>query len=159
MTLRVPFQGFAAAVERHLKGKSVYVHDQGAKVLITAAEDGTTIVSSTKKSLEAVKEELHQSGLHVHQGIWSVDDDAEILELPHIGIVSYRANKDKTAIWAEVYAVEPTAGQVLDDFAQEIAAEAGIAGIPTTEFLEAAQASVLVLTASRLEGLQSEKGA
>ena len=110
VTLRVPFDGFVEAVRRNLSTHDAYVHSDNARVIVSAGQGDKKIVvlSSVQMKLEEAKAKLHEGGLHVFEGLWSVGDDLELLEMPFLGAVSYRANKEKTGVWIEAYPEEPS---------------------------------------------------
>lgn len=153
MTLRVPYDGFVSAVEQQLASRHVFVHAQAGKVLLTAAEakHSVVIVSSTRKPVDEVRKELHAAGLHAHDGCWSVDDDQEILALPYVAAVSYRASKDKTGVWVEAYPEEPSSADVIRNFYEEISGEQTVPEMSLEQFIEAAQVSLLILAPLELE--------
>ncbi|MEI7576928.1 MAG: hypothetical protein WCK51_08550 [Armatimonadota bacterium] len=153
MTLRVPYEGFVSAVEQQLASRHVFVHSQAGKVLLTAAEakHSVVIVSSTRKPVDEVRKELHAAGLHAHDGFWSVDDDQEILALPYVAAVSYRASKEKTGVWVEAYPEEPSSADVIRDFYDEISDEQSMPELSLEQFFEAAQVNLSIVTPLELE--------
>ena len=159
MTLRVPYEGFVTAVEQQLASRHVYVHSQAGRVLLTAAETkhSVAIVSTSRQPLEQIHKELHAAGLHVHEGLWSVDDDQEILALPYIAAVSYRATKDRTGVWVEAYADMPSEGEVVQNFFEELSLEQNLPQMSLGEFLVDAQVSVSVLSPQNLEQFMERK--
>jgi hypothetical protein len=153
MTLRVPYEGFVAAVEQQLASRHVYIHAQAGRVLLTAAEakHSVAIIATSRQSVEQVQKELHAAGFHVHEGLWSVDDDQEILALPYVAAVSYRATKERTGVWIEAYAEKPSEGEVIQKFFDEMSAEQNLADMSVGEFMVSAQVSISVLSPQDLE--------
>ena len=153
MTLRVPYEGFVAAVEQQLVSRHVYIHAQTGRVLLTAADakHSVAIIATSRQSVEQIQKELHAAGLHVHDGLWSVDDDQEILALPYVAAVSYRATKERTGVWVEAYAEKPSEGEVIQNFFDEMSAEQNLAEMSVGEFLVNAQVSISVLSPQDLE--------
>ena len=153
MTLRVPYEGFVSAVEQQLTTKHVFVHAQAGRVIITAGEAKSSfvIVSSCRKPVDEVLKELHAAGFHAHDGCWSVDDDQEILALPYVAAVSYRATKDRTGVWVEAYSNPPTDAEVVRDFFDEMMAEQGLPEMSLEEFIAQAQVSISIVSPVELE--------
>ena len=161
MTLRVPYEGFVAAVEQELTSRHVYLHSQSGRVLLTAGEakHSVVIVSSCRKSADEVRRELHAAGLHAHNGLWSVDDDQEILGLPFVASVSYRATKDRTGVWVDAYASAPTEAEVVQDFFAEISLEQNLPEMSLDDFITNAQVSVSIVSPTDLEKFLGNKNA
>ena len=161
MTLRVPYEGFVATIEQQLTSRHVFVHAQAGRVLVTAgeAQHALVVVSSCRKSVDEVRKELHAAGLHTHDGFWSVDDDQEILGLPYVAAVSYRATKDRTGVWMDAYATEPSEGEVLQDFFEEMSAEQNLPEMSIADFVSNAQVSVSILSPVDLEKFLGSKNA
>ncbi len=161
MTLRVPYEGFVAAVEQQLASRHVFVHAQAGRVLVTAGEAKHTlvVVSSCRKQVDEVRKELHAAGLHTHDGFWSVDDDQEILGLPYVAAVSYRATKDRTGVWVDAYSEQPTEAEVIQDFFSEMSAEQNLPEMSVDDFVANSQASVSILSPVDLEKFLGSKNA
>lgn len=159
MTLRVPFEGFAEAVRRNLSTHDAYVHTDRARVIVSAGqgEKRMVVISSTHLPVDTVKAQLHAEGLHVYQGLWSIGDDLELLEMPYIGAVSYRASKDKTGLWVEAYPSLPTEVQVLQDLYEEFRANDEMPETTFDAFVQVAQSSVLILSPDQVENFFTTK--
>ena len=159
MTLRVPFDGFVEAVRRNLSTHDAYVHSDNARVIVSAGQGDKKIVvlSSVQMSLEEAKSKLHEAGLHVFEGLWSVGDDLELLEMPFLGAVSYRANKEKTGVWIEAYPEEPSETRVLQDMYEEFKESGELGEVTFDQFELAAQASVVVLSPDKVETFLTSK--
>lgn len=159
MTLRVPFEGFAEAVRRSLSTHDAYVHTDNARIIVSAGQGDRkmVVISSVQMPMEEVRTTLHAEGFHVYEGLWSIGDDLELLEMPFIGAVSYRANKEKTGIWIEAYPEAPTEARVLLDLYEEFKHSGEIGEISFTEFEAAAQASVVVLSPDQIENFFTSK--
>lgn len=150
-----------AAVEQNLASRHVFVHAQAGRVLLTAAEakHSMVVVSSCREPIDKVRKELHAAGLHAHDGCWSVDDDQEILGLPFIAAVSYRASKEKTGVWVEAYPSEPGHGDVVRDFFAELSAELSLPEMSLDDFIINAQVNVSVVSPSEIESYLEKKNA
>ncbi len=159
MTLRVPFDGFVEAVRRNLSTHDVYVHTDNARVIVSAGhgEKKMVVITSSELPFEVVKTKLHGEGLHVFDGLWSIGDDLELMKMPFVGAVSYRANKDKTAVWFEAYPELPSETRVLQDLYEEFKGSGEIDQITFDQFELSAQASVLVLSPDQIETFLTSK--
>jgi hypothetical protein len=115
------------------------------------------VVSSVQMSLEDAKAKLHSEGMHVYDGLWSIADDFEMVDMPFLGAVSYRANKEKTGVWVEAYPEHPTETRVLQDLYQEFTDSGEIGEISFDQFEASAQASVVVLSPDQLETFLTSK--
>jgi hypothetical protein len=159
MTLRVPFDGFVEAVRRNLATHDAYVHSDNARTIVSAGQGDKlmVVISSTQLPVEEVKTKLHGGGLHVFDGLWSIGDDLELLEMPFLGAVSYRANKERTGIWLEAYPEEPSETRVLQDLFEEFKESGEIGDINFDQFEAASQASVIVLSPDQIETFLTAK--
>jgi hypothetical protein len=156
MTLRVPFEGFASAMLRTLTVREAYVHLEGSRAIVTAGEpdQGTTIIASTTMSESEIKKSLKKEGIEVFEGLWSADDDREILELPYIAAVSYQASKIKTGVWVDAFNTEPTVQEVLHKFQQEVA-DSLPDSMSLEEFATEAHATVAIISPSQVSSFLS----
>lgn len=159
MTLRVPFEDFSNAVRRHFSTRDVYAQGDRAKTIVTASEPSShmVIVSSTKKSYDEVVIELEKHELRVSKGIWTLDDDHELLELPFIAAVSYRANKQKTGVWVGAYETEPTEVEVFREMYEEFKQSGEMAEISFESFVETAQLTSVILSPNAIEEITVKK--
>jgi len=159
MTLRVPFDGFVEAVRRNLSTHDAYVHADSARIIVSAGQGdkNLVVISSSNLPLEEVKSKIHGEGLHVYDGLWSIADDLELLEMPYIGAVSYRANREKTAVWIEAYPSAPTETRVIQDLYEEFKNSGELGDVTFDEFESSAQASVLVLSPDQIENFFTTK--
>lgn len=153
MTLRVPFEQFSDAVRLHLQTRDVYAQGDRVRTIISAADSDRKmiVIATVHKSFDEVQALLSAEGLKVHSGIWSLDDDHELLSLPYIGAVSYRANKNKTGVWVGAYDKEPTPIEVLQEVYEEFRNSGELTDISLDDFVEAAQTTVVVLSPSAIE--------
>ena len=146
-------------MRRNLSTHDVYVHTDNARIIVSAGQGDKklVVISSTNLPIEDVRSQLHGDGYHVYDGLWSIGDDLELLEMPYIGAVSYRANREKTAIWIEAYPDKPTDAKVLVDLFDEFKASGEIGDITFDQFEASAQASVLIMSPSQIENLFTTK--
>ncbi len=159
MTLRVPFEGFVDAVRRNLSTHDAYVYKDNTRIIVSAGQGDKrmVVISAAHMPEDDVRAKLHEEGLHVYSGIWSIADDLELLEMPYLGAVSYRASRDKTALWIDAYPTQPTEVQVLQDMYEEFKENQEIDDVGFDTFEQSAQASVLVLTPEQVESFFTAK--
>jgi hypothetical protein len=159
MTLRVPFEGFVDAVHHHLDTKDVYLFADAAKTILTAGgkQGATVVICNSKVSRVEAMKALEAGGLRVSEGIWSVDDDTEMLALPYIAAVSYRANKSKTGVWVEAFKELPTEVDVLQKMMEEFQSAGEMPIMNIDDFREQAQTSVQILTPSELAAFTNDE--
>ena len=159
MTLRVPFDGFVEAVRRNLSTHDAYVHSDNARVIVSAGQGDKkmVVVASAQMTVEEAKNQLHGEGLHVFEGLWSIGDDLELMEMPYLGAVSYRANKEKTGVWLEAYPELPSETRVLQDLYEEFRESGELGDINFDQFEVSSQASVVLLSPNQLESFLTAK--
>ena len=159
MTLRVPFDGFVEAVRRNLDTHDAYLHSDNARVIVSAGKGDKkmVVIASAQMSIEEATSKLHGEGLHVYAGLWSIGDDLELMKMPYLGAVSYRANKDKTAVWIEAYPELPSETRVLQDLFEEFKDSGDIGEVTFDQFELGAQASVVVLSPDQIETFLTSK--
>lgn len=159
MTLRVPFDGFVEAVRRNLDTHDAYVHSDNARVIVSAGKGDKkmVVIASAQMSIEEATSKLHGEGLHVYEGLWSIGDDLELMKMPYLGAVSYRANKEKTAVWVEAYPELPSETRVLQDLFEEFKDSGDIGEVTFDQFELGAQASVVVLSPDQIETFLTSK--
>lgn len=159
MTLRVPFEEFSNAVRRHFSIREVYAQGDRAKTVVTASEPNSqmVIVASTRKSYEETAAILETQELRVSKGIWTLDDDHELLELPYIAAISYRANKQKTGVWVGAYENEPSEVEVLQEMYEEFKQSGALAEVSFDSFIESAQTTTVILSPNAIEEITVKK--
>ncbi len=159
MTLRVPFDGFVEAVRRNLSTHDAYVHTDKARVVVSAGQGDKkmVVIASAHMTIEEARAKLHEGGLHVFDGLWSIGDDFELMDMPFLGAVSYRANKERTGVWLEAYPEEPTETRVLQDLYEEFKESGELDEITFDQFEAGAQATVVVLNPDQIETFLTSK--
>jgi hypothetical protein len=159
MTLRVPFDGFVEAVRRNLSTHDVYVHSDRARVVVSAGQGDKqmVVISSASMTIEEAKKRLHGEGLHVFDGLWSIGDDFELMDMPYLGAVSYRANKERTGVWLEAYPELPTETRVLQDLYEEFRETGELGELTFDQFEAGAQATVVVLSPDEIDTFLTNK--
>ncbi|MEI7987310.1 MAG: hypothetical protein WCI55_16940 [Armatimonadota bacterium] len=159
MTLRVPFDGFVEAVRRNLSTHDAYVHSDKARVVISAGQGDKkmVVIAAAHMTVEEAKSKLHAEGLHVYEGLWSIGDDFDLMDMPFLGAVSYRANKERTGVWLEAYPELPTETRVLQDLYEEFKDSGELEDISFDQFEASAQATVVVLSPDQIETFLTTK--
>lgn len=152
MTLRVPYSGFADAVKRTLGVNDCYLHEVAKRTILTAGhpDKATVVISSTPQDKNTARTELHAAGLKVYDGLWSVDDDQELLELPYVAAVSYIAEKGEAGVWVDAYATEPSQLTVTEAMYEEMANTGDLKNVSFDQFLALAKPTVIILRPDQL---------
>ncbi len=152
MTLRVPYTGFAEAVRRTLGITECYLLPVGGSLVLTAghSEKATVIVCNVMGRQETITKELHSAGMHVYEGIWSVDDDQEILQLPYVAAVAYKTAVDKPGVWIDAFPHAPTEVQVLEAMYEDLKSTGELQSVTVEEFLKQTVANVGIVSPEEL---------
>lgn len=152
MTLRVLYKGFPDAVRRTLGITECYLLPVGGALILTAghAEKATVIVCNVMGRQETITKELHSAGMHVYEGIWSVDDDQEILQLPFVAAVAYKSIGDKPGVWIDAFPHVPTEVQVLEAMYEDLKSTGELESVTVEEFLKHTVANVGIVSPEEL---------
>jgi hypothetical protein len=81
----------------------------------------------------------------------------ELMEMPYLGAVSYRANKEKTGVWLEAYPELPSETRVLQDLYEEFKGSGELGEVTFDQFEVSSQASVVVLSPDQVETFLTAK--
>ena len=79
------------------------------------------------------------------------------MDMPFLGAVSYRANKERTGVWLEAYPELPTETRVLQDLYEEFKESGELEDISFDQFEAGAQATVVVLSPDQIETFLTTK--
>lgn len=159
MTLRVPIAGFADAIKRTLGTTDAYAHQSGARVIVSAgnADKSAVVIACTTHKLEDVRKELHSSGIHVYDGLWSIDDDLELLEMPYVVSVAYLTGKGQPGIWTDAFPHEPNELAVLTAMYEEFKSSGDMMDIPFEDFKAFTKPTVVIVKPDQLSGYVADK--
>ena len=115
------------------------------------------VISSSLLKLEELRKQLHTEGIHVYDGIWSVDDDVELLEMPYVASVAYLTGKGQPGIWTDAYPHEPSEHSVMLAMYEEFKATGDMIDIPFEDFKTFAKPNVVIVRPDQLLGYLSDK--
>ncbi len=152
MTLRVPYTGFAEAVRRTLGTTECYLLPVGGSLVLTAghSENATVVVCNVMGRQETITKELHSAGMHVYEGIWSVDDDQEILQLPYVASVAYKTTAEKPGVWIDAFPHAPSEVQVLEAMYEDLKSTGELENVSVEEFMKHTVANVGIVSPEEL---------
>lgn len=156
MVLQVDFENLAEEVKRHGLKPWVYVARNGQKSIITAADPHHQIViqCESAESLAKTQESLTKQGLLCASGRWVPDPlagELQIEESMWITSIAYKSSETKPGLWVHAYRGQPSPGDVLKDFFDEMCAETGLVDFPMEKFLAETEPNVVILGPSELE--------
>lgn len=152
MTLTVPIEEFAAAVQRVLGQKEAYVSPQGRGSMATASKDGKMVVALAKESPEILKAQLGEAGMSVFDGQWRQNHEGPGAEneAPYIAAVAYVSAHEKPGLWVDAYPEPPTGVQVLRAMYDEFVSTGELDESSFEEFLRLANANIVILSPADL---------
>ncbi|MCW5943696.1 MAG: hypothetical protein KIS66_15805 [Fimbriimonadaceae bacterium] len=163
MTLRVPFEEFAAAVARLLSTSEAYVTPTGEGTLVTAADPSRNILLrvSAETDPESVRARLEEQGILVFAGAWEEESPLCVPESPcepvaeaaeesapppsFVAVVAYKSDEESPGAWVDAYPYRPTETQVLNAMHQELTENGEIAEVSFEEFVRLSKANVVVI--------------
>lgn len=161
MTLRVPFDEFAAAVSRLLSTSEAYVSASEGETLVTAADPSRNVRLRVTTDLDAaaVRARLEEQGVLVYDGAWeedrtetpgpvspATDAGPEPASSPiFLAAVAYRSDEESPGAWVDAFPYRPTETQVLNTMHQELTENGEIAEVSFEEFVRLSKANVIVV--------------
>lgn len=162
MTLRVPFEEFAAAVTRLLSTSEAFVSASDGETLVTAADPSRNIRLRVTTDLDpqSVRARLEEQGVLVFEGTWD-EATADIATPPcppepdpepepapppaFVAVVAYRSDEESPGAWVDAFPYRPTETQVLNTMHQELTENGEIAEVSFEEFVRLSKANVVVV--------------
>ncbi len=163
MTLQVPFEDFARAVQQVAAVKEAFLTSHPSGCLITAANPATSahVVSVSDLTLDAARASLEQAGLKVFEGIWSVDGDVELEQDPlthaFVAAVSYASSQHVPGVWVDAYQELPNHVQVLRVMYDEFRETGELPDVSFEEFVRVSNPNVVLVSATQLRGYLADK--
>lgn len=154
MVLLVPMERFAEEARARFPGERVYVSTQAGRSLATVGAAGTIVQAEAPEGAETVRRRLESDGLKVAQGRWVVDDEAAELDRHrplYVAAVSYRSSEDRPGLWVDAYHREPSAGEVIDRFYDEMVQQGRAGNVTQEEFERLAGPNVVVVDPETLQ--------
>jgi hypothetical protein len=162
VTLRVPFESFAAVVERVLGVRDAFVVRHPAGCLVTAADPArlATVASVAETGPEETRAALAQLGFEVFEGQWSMTDPGD-LECegadPYVAAVGYASGEGQAGVWVDAYPSLPTTVHVLRTMYDEFRETGELGDVPFEEFVRLAHPNVVIVSPSDLRSYLSDK--
>lgn len=155
MVLHVEFSRLAEEAKRHSLKPWVYMFAVGVKIVATIADPAARFIlqSEILGSLENAKQLASDQGLLVSEGRWTPDPmsgEISVQEQIWVAAVAYKSVDEKPGLWVNGYRGNPSAGDVLKDFFEEMANEADLSSVSLDEFSEAVLPNVIVLGPNEL---------
>ena len=145
MTLRVPFEGFAAAAREILGVERVYALEGAGGTYLSAgrAEGGAVVLCRVERPLSALRDELARQGLLVAAGAWSLDGAAEMPTIPYVTAIAYRTGAERPGVWIDAHFESRTTGASLQTLYDEFERDGELGAASFEEFLEATAPTVV----------------
>ena len=163
MTLQVPFEKFAALVEKRLGVKEAFVTAQSGCTAVTAADPSKDLIllSVVPTPVQATRKNLEAEGFEVFDGVWSVDGhvDALATEEPelYVAAVAYSTGDAKPGVWVDAYKSFPSELQVSRQIYDEFIETGELGDTSFEEFLRLATPNVVIVAPSQLRGFAAAK--
>jgi hypothetical protein len=163
MTLRIPYDDFAATATRH-KIRDVYARPSGTGTELTAAlgDSNRIVVCRADEDVDAVRSRLKPHGVEVHNGVWSQDGASELIEEPvvtdgYIAAVSFVSEDTVPGVWIDAYPSLPSEVQVLRSLYDEFRATGELGEVAFEEFVRLAQPNVVIAAPNEIQGYLAAK--
>jgi hypothetical protein len=162
MILQVPFEQFAATVQRALKTKEAYVTPKGPGALVTAADPSTDmlVVSLNNRPVAETTSALKAQNFEVFEGCWhteeTIQDEASVAT-PYVAAVSYVSQEHMPGVWVDAFASAPTQMAVLKALFEEFKETGQVLDVTFEEFVRLAQPNVAIVSPSELHGYVAAK--
>lgn len=152
MTLRVPFEGFAAAAREVIGVERVYALEGAGGTYLSAgrAEGGAVVLCRVERPLSALRDELAKQGLIVCAGAWSLDGAAEMPTIPWITAIAYRTGGEHPGVWVDAHFESRPSGASLQLVYDEFAAAGELGETTFDEFITAAAPTVVEIAPENL---------
>ncbi len=155
MVLHVDFEHLAEEAKRHGLKPWAYVSSEASQRVVTIGDPASHVVIQAESDMPytQVAAALTEQGLLVAHGRWLPDPlagELQIQEQTWVAAVAYKSVEEKPGLWVHGYRGEPSVGDVLRDFYEEMSAESGLNQMPLDEFLSAVEPNVVVLSPDEL---------
>ena len=163
MTLRIPYDDFAATATRH-KIREVYARPTGSGTELTAAlgETDRILICRADEHVEAVRSRLKPHGIEVHNGVWSHDGESELIDEPevtdgYVAAVSFLSEDPVPGVWIDAYPTLPSEVQVLRSLYDEFRTTGELGEVAFEEFVRLAQPNVVIAAPNEIQGYLAAK--
>jgi hypothetical protein len=156
MVLLVPIERFAAEARVRFPGEPVYVAGHAGRSLATVGSEksGTMVQAEVPESAETLRARLEGEGLEVARGRWVVDEESAELDRHRplfVAAVAYRSSEGRPGLWVDAYHREPSAGEVIDAFFDEMRSQGQVGNVTQEEFERIAGPTVVVVAPDALQ--------
>lgn len=162
MILRVPFEGFASAVERVLGIRDVYVtgHFEGALVSAGDPGKGTIVQAVSRLKPDDTVSALEELGFAAFEGRWGADQDLEMATSStesFVAAVAYQSGDGRPGLWLDAFPTLPTQLQVLRTLFDEFRQTGELPEVVFDDFVRLAKPNVIILAPSDVRSFLSQK--
>ena len=156
MVLKVDFERLAEEAKRHGCKPIAYLAKHGTHSVATVADPQGRLVieSESVADFEDCRRILTSEGLQVFHGRWVPDPLAGELRVEEsfwVASVAYKSNEDKPGLWVHAFRGQPSVGDVLKMFYEELKQESGCADVSLDAFLSVAEPNVVILGPDEME--------
>ncbi|MCG9895138.1 MAG: hypothetical protein MH204_06650 [Fimbriimonadaceae bacterium] len=146
MVLHVSWKDLPEALDRLGLPRRVWMELSQGRILLTAADPGANCLvrSEVRSAEESVHRALTDLGLEVLSGRWA-DREEDAARL-WVASVAYQSDEARPGLWVDALPYEPTEGEVLLRFHEEMK-ESGLGlELSLEEFRDAIQPNVVILS-------------
>lgn len=162
MVLQVEFANLAEEAKRHHVKPLVYLARNGSRCVATVGDPTSRFViqAESNQTIEVATAQLVEQGLLVGHGRWVPDPlagELQIKESIWMAAVAYRSAEEKPGLWVHAFRGEPSVGDVIKSFHQELSQEAGLTNVSLEAFLAAAEPNVVVIGPDQMEAFASHE--
>jgi hypothetical protein len=163
MTLQVPFDQFAKAVERTLGVKLAFVRPHAGGALVTAADPakGVVLAALSGKSCDEARKALTDAGMEIYEGGWSIEGSLEMEASPlseaYVAAVAYESSDKKPGLWVDAFTTLPTEIQVLKGLYEEFRTSGQLDEVSFEEFVRMANPTIVIASPKELLSFLEQK--
>ena len=155
MVLHVEFAHLAEEAKRYNIKPWVYLAVSGASTVASIGDAQTHMIvqADTKLTLDQARQALSEQGLLVANGRWLPDPlagELQIQEQLWMASIAYKSSEEKPGLWVHAYRGNPSVGDVLKDFYEEMSAESDLESISLDEFVDSVMPNVVILSPNEL---------
>ncbi|MBL8066481.1 MAG: hypothetical protein JNM34_11600 [Chthonomonadaceae bacterium] len=155
MVLQVDLSNLAEEAKRYGVKPWAHVLSKQGKSTVTIGDPARNllIMAESTEGPEAVMRSLEEQGLLVAQGRWVADPFAGEIDVQQqiwVAAVAYEGSDGKPGLWVSGYRGEPSTGDVIRDFYEEMVEECGLEGVSLDDFVKSVDPNVVVLGPSQL---------
>lgn len=152
MVLKINFDQFAEEIAARLDTQRVYITARGDKALVSAGSPDLLIISESNQNVAKTTQVLEAQGLSVRRGQWaqSIDDLVTSTDEMHVFAVAYRSEVGTPGLWVDAGLEPLSSAEVLQSLYDELIENGEISNFTYEEFVQAANANILILAPDQL---------